>query len=430
MLYRNSAENRKMASRVPRRLMIAVICVLCLALLGNGLYTFVILSRLRTEYLQNIGHEIAAALEAQARGAGRRNNPAVWQSLFEKNYETYSRTVAFLALMDREGNFLAAYPESSARPDPTISRSGVYRFEEQLGRPRHGAGGAVYAVEGWRIQAGLYTRNADFILRLALLQLALSGVASIALIVLLIYLVRMLNRFLKVKEREAAEAHLKSLGIMAASLAHEIRNPLGAIKGLTQLTQEEVPADHSSQERMRTIVGEAERLERLVENLLDFARPKEPRIEEFDLNALLSDLKTILQPRMEAAGVGLQVVSEPGISPVRSDPGGLRQVLLNVVINALDASNPGGVVVLRAVREGGPGLLIFQIDDSGTGLGEVDPSELLQPFVTTKARGTGLGLAVSRQIVENLGGSLSLARRSQGGVRCSIQLPMTAGNAK
>jgi DNA-binding NtrC family response regulator len=93
----SSTKARKAAGILPNRLIIAVVCILCLALMGSALFTFTTLSRLRTQYLSNRGHEIAAALEAQARGAGRRNNPAFWQSLIEANYATYSNSVAFLS---------------------------------------------------------------------------------------------------------------------------------------------------------------------------------------------------------------------------------------------------------------------------------------------------------------------------------------------
>ena len=115
---------------------------------------------------------------------------------------------------------------------------------------------------------------------------------------------------------------------------------------------------------------------------------------------------------------------DPNPFNLRSDPAGLRQVLLNVLINAIDATPANGVVVLTAMREEDHKSIVIRVDDSGTGLGQKNPDELFQPFVTTKDRGTGLGLAVSKQIVESLGGSLNLENLPQGGARCSIMLPM------
>jgi len=172
------------------------------------------------------------------------------------------------------------------------------------------------------------------------------------------------------------------------------------------------------------VVNEAERLEKLVTNLLDFARKKEPQISEFNLAELLSDLKTMLQSQLEASGTSLALSLNANPLYVRSDPAGLRQILLNVLRNAIDASPANGVVGLTAVRKADDKLLIIQVDDTGAGLSQKTSDELFQPFVTTKVRGTGLGLAVSKQIVESLGGRLNLENLPQGGARCSIIIPM------
>ncbi len=419
-------KTQKGISPVPRRLIISVVCVLCLCILGSTLFTYATLSRFRTLYLSNRGHAIAEAIESQARGPGRRNNPAFWQSLLDENYSTYSGSVAFLALIDQSGNILANKGSSdSGNMENAAERDrDIYIFEESLSRPRNPRGEASPTVAGWRIRIGLYASDAEFIKSLAFSQLAVSGLAIIALIALSIFLLRMLHRFVEMKAREGAEAQLKSLGIMAASLAHEIRNPLGAMKGLTQLAQEDLPPDDPAQPRLRTIVTEAERLERLVTSLLDFARPKEPQISELDLKTLLSDIRTFLQPRLEAASVSLQISTDPNPLLIRSDPNGLRQVLLNALFNAIDASASGGTVVLEAFCENDGKSVVIQIDDSGPGLAAHDPDELFQPFVTTKSRGTGLGLSVSRQIMESLGGGIALTNNPPGGARCSIRLPL------
>jgi signal transduction histidine kinase len=426
MAGHSSDEERRTRGSIPSRLIWAAVGVLCAGLLSSALFTFGTLSRLRIDYLSNRGHAIAAAIEAQARGQGRRNNPAFWQSLFEANYETYVDTVAYLAIVDQYGHILASGRKASAELLETAKRDeqSIYDFEETLARPRNPRGEANPAVANWRIRIGLYSSDADFIRRQAYIQLALSCAAIVGLCLMTAYLLRMLNRFMELKSRERAEAQLKSLGVMAASLAHEIRNPLGAIKGLTQLAQEDLAPDHGAQAQLGTVVSEAERLERLVADLLDFARPREPHLSEIDMQALLSDVKSVLQPRLENSEVVLQFSVDPAPFKVQSDPGGLRQVLLNVVLNAVDASPAGSAVVLRVFRDVNARSVVIQVDDSGKGVGEGDPEELFQPFVTTKTRGTGLGLAISRRIVENLGGSLTLGNNPQGGARCSIRLPL------
>ena len=175
---------------------------------------------------------------------------------------------------------------------------------------------------------------------------------------------------------------------------------------------------------MRSVVSEAESLERLVTDLLDFSRAKEPQISQFELSELLSNLKSMLESRLQHSKVALHLPSDMGPVPLRSDPAGLRQILLNVLINAIDATPEGGAVQLTATREDRDKSIVICVDDSGKGLGQKNPNELFQPFVTTKTRGTGLGLAISRQIAEKLGGSLNLENLPGGGARCSITLPI------
>lgn len=418
---KDTAEKRKTSSLPTTRLVVLVAVVLGSAILGTAIFNAATLLKLRKSYLSNRGHEIAAVLDGQARGPGRRNNPIFWQSLLESNYKTYAGFAAFLALVDQSGNILA-YKGSSTQV-PTVlpkTTSEVYVFEEPLAHPRN----PHPEVSGWCLKIGLRSSDTDFIRRQALLQLGVSGLAIIVLVGLSIGLVRMLNRFFELKMREGAEAQLKSVGMMAASLAHEIRNPLGAIKGLTQLAQEDLPSDHNTQAQLRTVVSEAERLERLVTDLLDFARAKEPEISQFELSELLSNLKSMLESKLQSSKVTLYLPSDMGPLPLRSDPAGLRQILLNVLINAIDATPEGGAVQLTALREDRNKSIVIHVDDSGKGVGQNNPDELFEPFVTTKTRGTGLGLAISRQIAERLGGSLNLGNLPGGGARCSITLPI------
>lgn len=429
MTEKPPAETPVGANPAPRRLILGVVCVLCLGLLGSALYTFIILSRLRSQYVSNRGYEIASALDAQARGPGRRNSPSYWQSLFDSNYETYSGSVAFLALVDQGGNVLAKSGDIAPLSPPRGFAGGreIHVWEELLGHARNRRNPVHSSANAWRIRIGLYLDETSFIRRLAYAQLAVSCAAVAVLAALSVYLLRMLRRFVEMKTRENAEARLKSLGVMAASLAHEIRNPLGAIKGLTQLAQEDLAPDDAAQSRLQTVVGEAERLERLVAGLLDFARPKQPQIGAFDLAELLSDVQALLQPQLAPSGVTLRVEKDSGPLRMMSDAEGVRQVLLNVLLNAVDASPRDGTILLRAARDAGDGSVSLRVEDAGPGLGGRDPEDFFQPFVTSKARGTGLGLAVSRQIVEQLGGTITLTDIPGGGARCSIRLP--AGTA-
>jgi hypothetical protein len=217
MSTESSNRHKPASGTIPRRLIVIVVCILCLCLFGSALFTFTTLSRLRVLYLSSRGHAIAEAIDAQARGPGKRNNPAFWQSLLETSFETHD--VAYLALVDQNGNSLAAMGDSSPGPleSARVRDSEIYQYEEPLARPRNARGEPTHPVAGWRIRIGLYSSEADFIHRLAYWQLLVSGIAIIALVALSVYLMRMLHRFLELKAREGAEAQLKSLGVMAAA---------------------------------------------------------------------------------------------------------------------------------------------------------------------------------------------------------------------
>jgi two-component system sensor histidine kinase HydH len=247
-------------------------------------------------------------------------------------------------------------------------------------------------------------------------------VVTIGTLAILAYFwLRTLRRFLALEAQTASERHLRALGGMAATMAHEIRNPLGAMKGLTQLVQEDLPPGHAAQSLMRTVVSEAERLEGLVSDLLAFARPKEPEMKPFDFAALVSSVRAVLDTTLEHSGIVLKINCPPSLEIV-SDEDGLRQVLLNALLNSLEATPKGGLVTLQA-RSDGRAELTVEIDDSGPGLCGRNPEELFQPFVTTKTQGTGLGLAICRGLMDAIGGTISLADGPKGGARCTIRVP-------
>jgi signal transduction histidine kinase len=417
------------ASHLPFGAAIAVVAAVCLALAGSAGYSYFSLSRLRAEYLNNRAHEIASLADSLARGPGRRNNTVFWQSLLDQNFDNFGASLAFIALEDREGNVVASRSRLGntvfSAPAGFSNNQGasLYVLDYPLISPRQFQGGSTLSVSGWRMRIGLNTSEADFIRRQAILQIAVTVAAILMLSLLTFALLRTLRRFLALRVREQSERHLKSLGSMATVLAHEIRNPLGAMKGLTQLVQEEIPRDHGAQALMKTVVNEAERLEKLVSDLLNFAQARQSNLHEFDYLQLIADVRSLLEPRFREDRKRLEVAADPGPLRIRSDEDGLRQVLLNVLLNAVDFSPPGGSVILRVSHQSRRKELVTEIDDSGPGIGVEDAEELFEPFATRKPKGTGLGLAISRRIVENLGGSIKLSNIPGGGARCSIRLP-------
>ncbi len=415
--------NRQTA--VPTGAVLVLVAIVCVGLGLNAAVDYYTLSRLRDQYLQNRAREIASAIDAQARGPGRRNNPTFWQKIIEDNFESYGPALASYIVVDSSGQIIAGKSKAgfdTATLPPAAGGRDILVYEFPLVAPGQSHMGMTPMIAGWRLRIGIFKSAADFVTRQAALQLAASGAAIVLILGLSWLLLRTLRRFVALKEREHSDRRLRSLGVMAATLAHEIRNPLGAMKGLTQLAQEGLPAAHETQALMKTVVTEAERLERLVSDLLTFASFKRPQNHEFDYIRLVVEVKSALEAK-QREGEKLELITGFEQLPIFSDDHGLRQVLFNVFLNALDFTPPDGKVVVRLRTEKDTKSVITEVDDSGPGIGSRDSEELFEPFVTTRVKGTGLGLAVSRQIIESLGGTISLGNIPSGGARCTICLP-------
>lgn len=397
-----------------------------IALVVSAAYGYTAMVELRSLYLQERAHQVESFLIDRLRGRDRLD-PERWRFLIEETLESDQFPwLKQVAVIDEGGRELASSGPSSSTGD-------LFKYEAPVRGPGLGFPGGRFRGERnpnfepaqptarLTLQIGIDASSANFITRQGSLQLSVAVLAVLTLAGLAYSLLRTLRGFLVLQEQEQSQRHLAALGTMSATLAHEIRNPLGAIKGLSQITQERLPEDHDTQELITTIVSEAERLERLVTDLLSFARPRHLKPVELDLKSLIGEVADGL--RMQAAEKQVEVrLPEVATSlPVIADPDGLRQVFYNVMLNALDASPSGGAIVIEIdpVR----GQYLVNVSDEGPGLPDQDPEELFQPFVTTKVRGTGLGLAVSRQILERFGGRITLENRSPRGATCRIVIP-------
>lgn len=262
---------------------------------------------------------------------------------------------------------------------------------------------------------------ADDVLAPARNTLAVSGTSAGVLLVLGLMLYAAARRARRLDQELQRRRALTALGEMAAVLAHEIRTPLGSIKGNAQLIGEAHPAD----ERAAAVVREAGRLERLVNGLLDYARPATPRRVPTNPDEVADRAAEIVLAKAGAAGVNLLTDPAQQGECLQADPDQLVQVLVNLLQNAVEASSAGQNVVLRVRRS--RGQVSFAVLDSGEGLGDEDLDQLVRPFYSTKRAGTGLGLSVARQIVEQHGGRLRLERRPGGGVQAEATLPEKGG---
>ncbi|GAB6151445.1 ATP-binding protein [Desulfosporosinus burensis] len=215
---------------------------------------------------------------------------------------------------------------------------------------------------------------------------------------------------------------LTALGHMSAGLAHEIRNPLGIMKVSIQLLAQEKIEDGVVSEYCRVLLEECERLNRLVSEFLSFARPKEPVRGGIELGKLLEEGVSLIQPALGQHHIELiQARSQIEEQVVEVDPDQIKQVILNILLNAIDAQGDGGVIQLEGVRQAG--FVGFAVSDEGPGISPDDMPYIYDPFFTTKEKGTGLGLSVVHSILDQHGGKITTTNRTDGGVRVEILLP-------
>jgi len=217
---------------------------------------------------------------------------------------------------------------------------------------------------------------------------------------------------------------LAALGEMAARIAHEVRNPLAAIGAAALSIEEDDAGDATTRAQARAIGDEVRRLDSILTELLRFARPAPAQHKLVDLRALVEEAASMMRADPSAKGVEVVVVEgEAGRCRVSADPNGLRQVMLNVLRNAVEAcASSGRVVCAVSVKDG---VARVEISDTGSGLTRTASRRAFEPFYSTKSRGTGLGLPISRQIVEEHGGELKLVTGRDGGTTVSVQLKVS-----
>jgi len=236
------------------------------------------------------------------------------------------------------------------------------------------------------------------------------------------------THMLEVKSLEAEVLHrerLSALGNLAAAVAHEIRNPLNAISmGLQRLKKEFQPADDREDYSRLTelMLGEVHRLNSIVEQFLSLARPVEIKAEALPVQEILKELAALEQSHAAQSNVRIQVIAAPHLPALNADPGHITQVLLNLMLNGLQAMPHGGTLTLEAKASNGN--LLIAVTDTGTGIAPENLSRIFEPYFTTKAQGSGLGLAISRRMIEAHGGTITAANESGGGCRFEISLPL------
>lgn len=210
---------------------------------------------------------------------------------------------------------------------------------------------------------------------------------------------------------------LATVGVMSASVAHEINNPLTTVLGYAKLLAEDKPEDHPDRAGLELIAGEADRMKAIVSSLLDYARVEKGTRGPTDVAAVIRHVAALMQPQLRRAKVTLRLQLDDALPEVAADAHALQQVLVNLVQNAGQAMQPdGGAVTARASSGPGGATVIVEIADEGPGVPVAERARVFDPFYTTKDAGvgTGLGLAVCKHLVTTFGGTIEAAEPEGG----------------
>jgi two-component system sensor histidine kinase HydH len=261
-------------------------------------------------------------------------------------------------------------------------------------------------------------------LRAILLGLAVLGLGIVGMAAIFYTQHRHLRETRRLEAEIERRERLSTLGGMAAGVAHEIRNPLNAVSmGLQRLRGEfETAQDDEYRRLLDLIQGEVRRLNGIVEEFLSLARPLTLDLRATAVADLVAEVTGLVEAEATGAGVKIERGLPADLPPVRADRDRLKQVLLNLSLNALEAMPGGGT--LRLAASAARQALTITVSDTGTGIAPEMRGRLFEPYVTSKARGVGLGLAIARRIVEAHGGRITAESEPGQGTRFRIALPL------
>src|SRR5262252_9261782 len=242
------------------------------------------------------------------------------------------------------------------------------------------------------------------------------------------------------KHRKELEEDLKRadrlamVGTLGAGLAHEIRNPLGGIKGAAQLLKRSLDRDSSLQDFANIMIREVDRVDKLIEQLLDLSRPAKLELSPLNIHEVLDDVLLLETQATEELSIVVKKRFDPSLPPVRGDRAQLTQVFLNLVKNALEALGGTGELIVSTRleasfhirrRSGRARFLTVLVEDTGPGISEEHRAQLFSPFFTTKSRGSGLGLTLCHRVVTQHGGTITHEPRLSGGACFRVSLPVS-----
>ncbi len=249
-----------------------------------------------------------------------------------------------------------------------------------------------------------------------------------------VMIIRDLSRIKDLEGTLRRADRLSMLGTLAAGLAHEIKNPLGGIKGAAQLLSMELSKDSPLQDYTQIMIKEAERINFIIEELMDLGNPREPEISDVDLTRVMNDIVLLQREAARSRNILFKLKLDPSIPPVQGDEGLLTRLFLNLIKNAGESIPREGTVVIETriasnYHMTGPGrrsspMVDIIISDTGCGIDQQEMDRIFTPYFTTKSKGSGLGLAISQKIIEDHNGLLKIESTPNQGTTVTISLPL------
>ncbi len=249
-----------------------------------------------------------------------------------------------------------------------------------------------------------------------------------------VLLVKDMSRLKELQEFSRTLDNLSHMESLTLGMAHEIRNPLGGIRASAQLLRQELE-NPEQQEYLDVVISEVDRINRLIERMMDFTRPRELNIKETNIHKVLKDITLLEQEVMAQKNIRLEQVYDPSLPPIQADEDQLKQVFSNLIRNAIEASSENEKIQLvtrvstgysiKTSHTANPGQsIVVEIVDSGAGISESAMKNLFTPLFTTKSKGSGLGLPISLKIVENHGGKIKITSEERLGTTVQLFLPV------
>ena len=238
-----------------------------------------------------------------------------------------------------------------------------------------------------------------------------------------ILLIRDVTAIRQMENEVARSRHLNSIGSLAAGVAHEIRNPLSSIKGFAVYFKERLSGNKEDEETADIMIAETERLNRVISQLIEFARPLELKKEKVQFVELVKHTIKLIAADAQKNKISVEIDATADLPEVEVDPDKIKQVLLNIFLNSLAALKDGGKLTIELVP--GADNLTVIISDNGAGIKKLDLLRIYDPYFTSKPAGTGLGLAVVQKIMEAHGGKIDVESEAGQGTKVFLFFPLT-----